>query len=75
LSIDKQMKSFLPLLASIVAIVICGAAGVVGAVAIVRSLGLDGVPAALLAVLVGVLIATLLWAGGVALLRTMKVLK
>ncbi len=69
------MRKFLPLMASLVAITICGAAGVLVAFAAVRALGLDGVVAALVAVVVGVLIATLLWAAGVALLRSMKVLK
>jgi hypothetical protein len=72
---DEDMKRFLSLMASIVAIAICGAAGVLGALATVRALGLDGVVAALVAVVIGVLIATLLWAGGVALLRSMKVLE
>jgi len=62
-------------MASLVAITLCGAAGVLVALAAVRALGLDGVVAALVAVIVGVLIATLLWAGGVALLRSVKVLK
>jgi hypothetical protein len=69
------MKTFLSLMASIVAISICGAAGVLGAFAIVRALGLDGVVAALAAVIIGVLVATLLWAAGVAFLRAVKVLK
>jgi hypothetical protein len=69
------MRKFLSLMASLVAITLCGAAGVLVALAAVRALGLDGVVAALVAVIVGVLIATLLWAGGVALLRAVKVLK
>ena len=69
------MKTYLSLMASIVAIAICGAVGVLGALAAVRTLGLDGVVAALVAVVIGVLLATLLWAGGVALLRAMRVLK
>jgi len=69
------MKTFLSLMASLAAISICGAAGVFGALAIVRALGLDGVVAALVAVIIGVLFATLLWAAGVAFLRAMKVLK
>jgi len=70
-----RMKTFLSLMASLAAIAVCGAAGVMGALAIVRGLGLQGVVAALVAVIVGVLVATLLWAGGVALLRSMKVLR
>jgi len=70
-----RMKTFFSLMASLAAIAVCGAAGVMGALAIVRALGLQGVVAALVAVIVGVLVATLLWAGGVALLRSMKVLR
>ena len=69
------MKTFLSLMASLVAITLCGATGVLGAFAIVRALGLDGVAAALVAVVVGVLIATLLWTAGVVVLRSLKVLK
>ena len=68
------MKTFLSLMASLIAIAICGAAGVLSALAAVRALGLDGVGAALVAVIIGVLVATLLWAAGVYLLRAMKVL-
>ena len=66
------MKSLLPLLGSLVAISICGACGVLGALFVVRALDLQGVVAALVAVIIGVLVATLLWAGGVAILRAMK---
>ena len=72
---SRGMKTFLSLMASLVAITICGAAGVLVALAAVRALGLDGVAAALVAVIIGVLVATLLWASGVALLRALKVLK
>jgi hypothetical protein len=69
------MKTFLSLAASLVAITFCGALGVLTAFSIVRALGLGGVIAALVAVVVGILVATLLWAGGVAVLRSIKVLK
>ena len=69
------MNPIVSLLLSLVAIVCCGATGVLAAFAVVRALDLAGVVAALLAVVIGVLVATLMWAGGVALLRSLRVLK
>lgn len=66
------MKPFLSLMGSLIAISICGTGGVFGGLLVVRALGLEGVGAALVAVIIGVIVATLLWAGGVAILRAMK---
>jgi hypothetical protein len=69
------MNPIVSLLLSLVAITCCGATGVLVAFAVVRALGVSGVVAAILAVLVGVLVATLMWAGGVALLRALRWLR
>ena len=55
---------------SIVSILICGVAGGVAAWTIVSGLGIDGVTGALVAAVIGMLVATALWAGGSWLLRT-----
>jgi len=55
---------------SIVSILVCGVAGGVAAWTIVSGLGIDGVTGALVAAVIGMLVATALWAGGSWLLRT-----
>ena len=55
---------------SIVSILVCGVAGGVAAWTIVSGLGIDGVTGALVAAVMGMLVATALWAGGSWLLRT-----
>jgi len=55
---------------SIVAILVCGVAGGVAAWRIVSGLGIDGVTGALVAAVMGMLVATALWTGGSWLLRT-----
>lgn len=63
------------ILLSLVAIIVCGGIGAIAAFALVRALGLDGVMSAILAAIVGIGVATLLFALGVALLRSLRVLK
>lgn len=63
------MKTFASKLISIVAVILCGGTGAVAAVALVRELGLSGVVAALVASVVAIGVATVLWIAGVALLR------
>jgi len=55
---------------SIVSILVCGVAGGVAAWTIVSGLGIDGVTGALVAAVMGMMVATVLWAGGSWLLRT-----
>ena len=55
---------------SIVSILVCGVAGGVAAWTIVSGLGIDGVTGALVAAVMGMLVATALWTGGSWLLRT-----
>jgi len=57
------------MLLSILAILVCGAAGAGVGFLAAQTLGLTGVPASLLAVGVGMVLATALWAAGAALLR------
>lgn len=56
-------------LLSVVAILACGGLGAVTGYALAGLLGLAGIPAALVAAVAGMIVATLAWAGGVALLR------
>jgi hypothetical protein len=56
---------------SILGILVCGVAGGLAAWALVTALGFDGVLGAILAALVGMVVATALWAGGSSLLRAL----
>ena len=58
------------ILGSIVAILICGVAGGIAAWMIVSRLGIDGVTGALVAAVMGMFVATALWAGGSWFLRS-----
>ena len=55
---------------SIIGILICGIAGGFAAWMLVSKLGIGGVAGALVAALIGMVVATALWAGGSWLLRT-----
>jgi hypothetical protein len=55
--------------ASIIGILICGVAGGYFAWLLVSNLGIDGVIGAFVAAVIGMIVATALWAGGSALLR------
>lgn len=59
------------LVGSILGILACGGLGAFAAWWLVTSLGLAGVPAALGAALVAMVVATALWAAGSALLRAL----
>ena len=63
------------ILLSLVAISLCGGVGALVAFALVGALGLEGVIGALVAVVTAVLVATLLFAMGVAVLRSLRWLK
>ena len=54
---------------SIIAILVCGVAGGFAAWLLVSNLGIDGVIGALAAAVIGMIVATALWAGASALLR------
>jgi hypothetical protein len=63
------MRSFLSFVAKLIAIVVCGAAGGVAGYAVRTWLALGGIAGALVAVIVAMVVATLAWAAGTALLR------
>ena len=56
---------------SILGILVCGVGGGIAAWALVTVLGVDGVLGAILAAVIGMVVATGLWAGGSSLLRAM----
>jgi hypothetical protein len=58
------------ILGSLIAILICGVTGGFAAWMLVSRLGIDGVTGALVAAVIGMIVATALWAGGSWLLRT-----
>lgn len=54
---------------TIIGILFCGVAGGFSAWMLVSNLGIDGIIGAFIAAVVGMIVATVLWAGGAALLR------
>ena len=56
-------------LGSILGIAVCGVAGGYAAWMLVTALGADGVFGAIAAAVIGMVVATALWAGGTSLLR------
>ncbi len=63
------------LFVTILAIGICGGIGGLAGWALVTSLGLSGVVAAIIAAIVGMAIATALWVGLTSVLRTLGVMR
>ena len=59
------------MLGSVLGILVCGVVGGVSAWSAVNALGFDGVFGALLAAVIGMVVATALWAGGSSLLRAL----
>jgi hypothetical protein len=59
------------ILGSILGIFICGVGGGLAAWEAVTALGIEGVPGAIVAALIGMVVATALFAGGTTLLRTL----
>ena len=59
------------IMVSIIGILICGMAGGFSAWMLVSTLGIDGVAGALVAAVIGMIVATALWAGGAALVRAL----
>ena len=64
-----RRNSFPAILLSVLSILVCGALGAFAGVGLVRWIGLSGTPSALVATLVGMLVASGAFAAGVALLR------
>jgi hypothetical protein len=62
-------------LGSILGIFVCGVTGGLTAWSAVSALDLDGVPGALVAAVIGMVVATALWAGGSTLLRALGFLR
>ena len=56
---------------SIIGILFCGVAGGFAAWVLVSNLGVEGVIGAFIAAVIGMIVATALWAGGTALLRAL----
>ena len=59
------------MLGSILGILVCGVGGGFAAWAAVTALGIDGVLGAILAAVIGMVVATALWAGGTTLFRAL----
>ena len=59
------------ILGSAVGILACGVMGGIAAYVLVAAVGLDGVPGALLAAVIGMVVATAFWAGGSCLFRAL----
>jgi hypothetical protein len=60
------------ILGSVLGIVLCGGLGGFAAWAIVRAIGLEGTVGAILAAIVGMVVATAAWTGGTTLLRALR---
>jgi len=54
---------------SVLAILLCGGAGALAGFGVVAALGWSGTGGAIVAVAIGMVVATLAWAAGVAILR------
>jgi hypothetical protein len=63
------------LLGSIIGIIVCGGVGGVSAWALVTALGWDGLPGAIAAAIIGMIVATAAWAAGTTLLRTLGLIR
>ncbi len=60
---------------SVIGILICGVAGGFSAWMLVSNTGIDGVIGAFVAAVIGMIVATALWAGGSALLRALGLMR
>jgi len=69
------VNAVVSILLSLAGIVLCGGTGALAAFGLVNALGLGGVSSALIAVIAGVVVSTLLWVLGVAALRSLGWLK
>jgi hypothetical protein len=62
----------LSILRSVLAIIVCGTAGGVAGWLAARAIGLEGVAAALLAAVIGMVVAVALWVVGVVLIDRVR---
>lgn len=69
------MRTFLSILASALAIIACGAVGVLAGLALRNAFGLDGTGGALLTLFVAMVVATVAWAAGSSLLRALHLIR
>ena len=69
------MRTLLSVVASVVAILACGALGAGAGIGVRALLGLDGTAGALVALFVAMIVATVAWALGMAVLRAARVLR
>jgi hypothetical protein len=69
------MKTLASRLVSGVAVVLCGGAGAIAGFGLVRALGLPSLASAIVASIAGIVVATLFWILGVAVLRGLRWLK
>ena len=69
------MRTYLRIALNVIAIIACGALGGGIGFVIARALSLDGVPAALVAAVIGMVIATAAWAGGSSVLRALGIIR
>jgi hypothetical protein len=58
-------------LGSILGILVCGVSGGVAAWTLVGAFGVQGIPGALIAAVIGMVVATALWTGGSTVLRVL----
>jgi CHASE2 domain-containing sensor protein len=69
---SRTLFSVFSFMLRLLAIVVCGGAGGLLAWWLVSSLGWTGVAGAIAAALLGMILATLLWAGGIALVNALQ---
>ena len=69
---SRLVKPPVSLALSIVAIAVCGGMGALAGVLAIGAIGIGGVGGALVATAIALVVATLLWAAGVALLRALR---
>ncbi|HVO89876.1 MAG TPA: hypothetical protein VMV45_15145 [Casimicrobiaceae bacterium] len=68
-------RTLLSILLNAVAILICGLAGGVAGFALARAFGMDGIPGAVLATIIAMVVASLAWAVGAVVLRTLRIIR
>jgi tetrahydromethanopterin S-methyltransferase subunit E len=66
------LRKLVAIALNVVAIILCGALGAAVGYGVVTALGLAGVPAAIVAALIAMVVATAAWAGGSTLWRALS---
>jgi hypothetical protein len=69
------MRRYLLIALNVISIIACGAVGGGTGFLISRALSLEGVTAAVVAAIIGMVVATACWAGGSAVLRALGVIR